>query len=542
MSTSTSTRTLRLLSVPSADPPQPPAGLDPLPAHGGPTAGTVVRVSADFGHDPVNSTRFLQRAFDSDADIVVVDHVPGGWPTDGLVIRRDNLTVVFEPNVTIQARLGGFTGTQDRLLRIEYCSNVTLSGYGATLQMNKLDYRDGEWRNTVRLCSVSKATIEGLTLRDSGGDGIGLTGDVGRPCTDIVLRDLVCTNNRRNGLTLGNVDGVLVDGCAFVNTVGTAPQAGVDLAPDMPGQLLKGVRLVNCVIDNNASSGIQIETRFADRTSTVDVLVDRTTIGSQVGGSPQIMVYGDEGSPGGLFEVRDSLVRVAPGSGAVGTLRLPPSAHLARMTRLTVWNVGNPFVYNETFFAAARGLPSYGNLRLDSCVVVTDQPPTFLRARDPESALVNVTGEVTVFNRAGAETDLGTHRSNANVDVRCVVGDPELSQQVRVVATTPSVSAGETARFSFVRTGDATVSLAVAYEISGTARERHDYAGQGHVVTFGVAERCVEIEIVTYRRRDDRSTGRNMVLCITPGPLYWDGGGPAHCRIEESVPRSDPDV
>ena len=49
--------------------------------------GTVMSLLADlrtvkvssFGFDPADSTRFLQRAFDSDVDIVVVDRQPTDW-------------------------------------------------------------------------------------------------------------------------------------------------------------------------------------------------------------------------------------------------------------------------------------------------------------------------------------------------------------------------------------------------------------------------------------------------------------------------------
>lgn len=500
----------------------------PANAEDGPS---TLRVST-LGYDPVNSTRFLQAAFDSDVDVVIVDKVAGGWPTDALFIRRDNLTVLFEPGATIQARIGGFKSTQDRLLQLENCSNVRLSGYGATLQMNKLDYRDGEWRNALRLVAVTNSTIEGLTLRDSGGDGVGLTGPAGSPCKNIVLRDLIVNNNKRNAITLGSVDGVLVQGCVFFNTVGTAPQAGADLEPDTPGQVLKNVRFVDCIFENNASCGFQLETQFLNRDSApINVLVERTTIGSQVGGSPQVMIYGQDDSPGGTFELRDSLIRVEPGSAAVGTLRLPRTAYQAHLTRVSIWDLGNPKVYYEPIFCAARGLDTYGNLAITDCTVVTDQPATVLKAHDQNTLLCNVTGNLSVVNPNGVALDLGTRQEN--VAVNATERPQDTNTEVRVVPLTARVDGGETVRFKFIRSGGRPAdTLGVAYKAVGSAVERYDFGGRGNVVTFAPGQNTVEVEVPTYARRQDSDPReRSLALAILPGPQYQPSNIEAHCDI-----------
>lgn len=484
-----------------------------------------IRVSS-LGHDPVNSTRFLQAAFDSDASTVIIDKVPGGWNTDPLFLRRSNVTVFFEPGAVLHARPGGFQNSTDRLFQIENCSDVTISGYGATIKMLKLDYRVGEWRNAMRLTSVSNVTVEGLTLRDSGGDGIGVTGSEGNPSRNILLRDLVCDNNRRNGLTIANVDGITVEGCALINTGGTAPQSGVDFEPDTPKQQLSNVRLRECFISGSVTSGILVFNGPLRHDSTpVDILVEKTTVGLQIGGSPQVMVWGSKDCARGTFELRDSLIHVVPNSSAIGTFGLPSDGFMTKLTRVAIWNLGNPFyVYHPITFVPRESI-NYGNLELTDSVLISDQPKTFISASGTASTtLTNVTGNITVINPNGADTNYGENTSNVTLNIRGQLEAPRTEAKVAAISRT--VRGGENARFRFTRLGgDLTVPLTIAYETTGSARERYDYTGLGKVVVIPAGVRSVDLTIRTYPRRiDNDPRDRELAVAITSGPQYHSSG------------------
>ena len=76
------------------------------------------------------------------------------------------------------ARRGAYKGRDDSLFTVDNRTNVTVRGYRATLRMHKADYMDpkryekAEWRMTLRCRGSTNIRILGLTLRDSGGDGI----------------------------------------------------------------------------------------------------------------------------------------------------------------------------------------------------------------------------------------------------------------------------------------------------------------------------------------------------------------------------------
>lgn len=500
------------------------------PAHADPD--DVLRVSS-LGHDPVDSTRFLQEALDSDASTVIIDRVPGGWTTEALFLRRSNVHLIIEPGVTLQAKAGGFQDERDRLLQIEDCTDVVVSGYGATIRMNKPEYTTGEWRNAMRLYAVENVTVEGLVLRDSGGDGISVTGRKEQPSRNIVLRDIVSDNNRRNALSVATVVGMEITGCAFLNSVGTPPQCGVDFEPEATTHELTDIRMQDCYISHNLVNSLTVVTNALDTSSApIDITVERTTIGTQIGGSPQVQVWGDIGP--GQLELRDCLLNVNPNSCAVGNVGIPGGGMVTKLHRTSIWNLGNPFNVYETFMFEARGADTTtGNLTLVDAVLVTDQPPTFLRNRTPTKALHHVTGDITVINPNGAVAEYGP--DPVDVTLAITEGDPAARSQVRIAALGASVAGGAPARFRFSRlSGSLAETLTIAYNACGSARERYDYGGLGRVVTIAPGQRHVDLEIRTHARHDPADpVSRHLALAIADGPTYTVEGRVAQVEIHD---------
>lgn len=490
----------------------------------------VLKVST-LGHDPADSTRFLQEALDSDFGTVIVDRVPGGWTTDALFLERSNVTLIFEPGVTVQAKPGGFVDEQSRLLQIQDCSNVLVSGYGATIRMNKSEYKTGEWRNAMRLYAVEDVTVEGLELRDSGGDGIGITGRKEEPCRNIVLRDLVCDNNMRNAMSVATVIGLRVSGCAFLNSIGRPPQCGVDFEPEQPTHHLSDIVMEDCYISHNLVNSLTVVTNaLAADSAPIDIRVERTTIGTQIGGSPQVQVWGDVGP--GRLELRDCLLNVNPHSSAFGNVGIPDGGMITTLATTSIWNIGNAFNTYETFMFEARGADTTtGNLDFEDAVVITDQPPVVLRNRTATKAIHNVTGTVTVTNPNGVEVVYGPDPVNVTADF--IEGDPEATSEVRVASLGAQVAGGTAARFRFTRaSGALDHTLTIAYNACGSAKERYDHAGLGRTVTLRPGQRYVDLEIATHARHDDTDPiSRNLVIAVADGPNYTAIGRAAQVEI-----------
>ena len=230
----------------------------------------TVRVS-DFGFDAVDSTRFVKAAFDSGAGHIVFDRRPEGpWYVTPVRMRsRRDVEIVFEDGAELCAKRESFRGVFDALLTFDRCTNVFLHGAGR-IRMWKADYvkppyTKSEWRHAVSLLSCKGVVMEDLEIAESGGDGIYVSYvDTAHAagsnwyCENVVLRNIRCLRNHRQGVSVIAVKGFLAEGCEFSDTAGTLPEAGIDFEPNKPEDLISGCVVRNCRFERNRGAGALI--------------------------------------------------------------------------------------------------------------------------------------------------------------------------------------------------------------------------------------------------------------------------------------------
>jgi parallel beta-helix repeat protein len=127
----------------------------------------------------------------------------------------------------------------------------------------------GEWGHGIRVRGCSGVTIRNINISRCWGDGISAggmknSGEPGRQGRDYIFEKVVCTENRRQGLTIGSSRGVRIRNCEFSDTGGTAPGAGIDIEPDM--DVASDVLIENCLVRGNRGPGIALYKRAADVT------------------------------------------------------------------------------------------------------------------------------------------------------------------------------------------------------------------------------------------------------------------------------------
>ena len=224
-------------------------------------AGTRAEARASWwGFDPSDATQPLQAALTSGVARLVVDKMPAPWVVTPLTGASD-LELVLEPGVEIQAKPGAFRAKGACLLTFAGCTNVHIVGYGAALRMRHEDYmkppyEKSEWRHALSILSCRNVRVEGLTLADSGGDGIylGCRGPVRRN-VDVVIRDVLCDRNHRQGISVISAENLLIENTVMRETFGTPPAAGIDFEPNHPAEVLKNCVMRNCLTVNNQGSG-----------------------------------------------------------------------------------------------------------------------------------------------------------------------------------------------------------------------------------------------------------------------------------------------
>ena len=227
------------------------------------SGGRTEANAAWWGFSADDATEAIQRAIDSGASKVKVPYMGMPWVVRPIQLRADQ-EIYFEPGVVVLAKEGEFLGGGDSLFTARDAEGVVVRGYGATLRMRKRDYMEApytkaEWRMGLSLRGCTDVLVEGVRIESSGGDGIYIDGGGSqRYCKDVVIRDVTCFDNHRQGISVISVENLLIEDSVFANTWGTAPGAGLDLEPDGPGQSLVGIVVRNCLFENNEGHEILV--------------------------------------------------------------------------------------------------------------------------------------------------------------------------------------------------------------------------------------------------------------------------------------------
>ena len=241
-------------------------------ARGPVNAAAIARVAAGqettadaawWGFDPDDATEAIQAAIRSPARKVVIPVMPSPWVIRPIELRS-NLELEFQTGVLVIAQPGEFRGGGDALFRAVDQTNLVVRGYGAELRMRKRDYQQSpyppaEWRMGLNFTGCRNVRVEGLKIRSTGGDGIYVgSSRKQRWCEDVVVRDCVCDDNHRQGISVISAVNLLVERCTFSGTAGTAPEAGIDFEPDEPDERLVNCVVRQCQIVNNQGNGILV--------------------------------------------------------------------------------------------------------------------------------------------------------------------------------------------------------------------------------------------------------------------------------------------
>lgn len=444
--------------------------------------------ASDYGYDPVDATDALQAALDSTAPIVVIDDVGAEWLTRQLHINRDDVTVLVEPAVIVRAKPGGFADRGACLLNIKNRSNVALIGYGATLKMNKQEYIDlgdgSQWRHVVNVYSSTDVIIEGLTLASAGGDGIYIGRDrtAGRLtyCRDVIIRNVRCDDNFRNGLSVISADRLLVEHSEFVNTKGQNPMSGIDLEPNSMEEQLTNISIRDCSLHHNERAALTLAMKFlAGSRVPISINMERLYLGAieppgtpdRMTFAPNLLYVGPLNGPGGSVALRDSFIEVSPYS--CGTAIYPKDANGESLLfeRVASVNWGNLSGHYENISILGATNPNFGGIKWQDCSSIADQTTALIDAHvfSPYPATIKeLTGNITSVNPNGTSLELGPKVADIDLAIRELLDIPPTV--VNISAVQHQVTRGEEIELVVTRaSSDLAAPLAVRIEQSGTA-------------------------------------------------------------------------
>ena len=222
--------------------------------------------ASTFGYNPTDATAALQSAINA-SQKVFVPNMGTNWIITPIQLQKDNQRILFESGVTVEAKRGEFSGNADSLFTARDNYNVSLTGYGATFLMHQADYMQApytpsEYRHAVRLIGVSEFTIEGVTIRDTGGDGVYIRGSTGYGkllySEGVTITNVRIDNAYRNGISVISSKDLLIDNSVITNNTGLDPRSGIDFERNGSDDINENFTVRNTVVNNNGRAGIML--------------------------------------------------------------------------------------------------------------------------------------------------------------------------------------------------------------------------------------------------------------------------------------------
>lgn len=226
------------------------------------------------------------------------------------------------------------------VLLLEQVEDVEVSGGRIIGDRERHLATTGEWGHGVMVRGSERIRLHDLHITRCWGDGIsvgGLSGPgrrVALPSRDVVIRDVVCQGNRRQGLTIGRSRQVRVLRCSFLDTGGVLPGCGIDIEPD-PGGDARDILIEDCLAQGNHGAGIQLYERVHDVTIRRCRILDNRGDGIHLRAARGGVIEGNEIRGNGLrgilvragshdFHLRDN--HIGDNSGALAARRRDPGA------------------------------------------------------------------------------------------------------------------------------------------------------------------------------------------------------------------------
>jgi hypothetical protein len=224
-----------------------------------PTASLLVNVKdkGATGDGRTDDTAAIQAAIDEIGGTGGTVLVPNGTymvdavGKNGIALKSD-MTLKLSESATLKAIPNSSNGYA--VLSISGASNVRM--VGGTLEGERDEHmgKSGEWGMGIRIDDGSEhITISGVTAKKMWGDGFYV-----QSAADVKFCSVTADYNRRQGMSIIEVDGLVVTNSVFKNTRGTRPSAGIDLEPDKAVQEITNVRIQSSKFLDNAGTGIVI--------------------------------------------------------------------------------------------------------------------------------------------------------------------------------------------------------------------------------------------------------------------------------------------
>lgn len=232
--------------------------------------GTTVRNVRNYGaygdgvHD---DTAAIQAAINSLPSTGGTVSIPAGTyliDTTRRINLRSLMLLKLDPGAILKAKTSSVSRAY--ILYLRGLTDVEIAGgqlVGERDTHRYLTSSTDEWNHGIQISSSKRVTIRDLRVAKCTGDGV----TIGAGSSDVVIANIISTQNRRQGLSITYSNNIKVYDSEFSYTQGTKPECGIDIEPDAPYST-SNVWIENCRLNNNAKYGINVWKRSSAVTIT----------------------------------------------------------------------------------------------------------------------------------------------------------------------------------------------------------------------------------------------------------------------------------
>lgn len=205
------------------------------------------------------------KAFQKAIDLVAAHGGGTVWVPPGNYSINADTSIYLKSNVILSmadsARLIAGATSHERYCVIK-ASNIHDAQVLGGRIIGDRDYHigtTGEHGYGIAIQGCDDVQVKNTNISNCWGDGL----IISSAATNTTLKSVVCNNNRRQGISIFEVNGVLIDSCQLSNTNGTKPGDGIDIEPDVTSRPLtaQNITITHCDMFSNSGNGVEINVR-----------------------------------------------------------------------------------------------------------------------------------------------------------------------------------------------------------------------------------------------------------------------------------------
>lgn len=138
-----------------------------------------------------------------------------------------------------------------QIINIVGKKNINIAGSGSVIGDRDIHTTTtGEWGHCVGIFGADNINISGITISKAWGDGIcvGMNTSVtpNLHCSGVSITSCEIFDCRRQGITIGGGDRILIDRCYIHDIEGTKPEHCIDIEPNNASHYLNNIVISNC--------------------------------------------------------------------------------------------------------------------------------------------------------------------------------------------------------------------------------------------------------------------------------------------------------